>query len=106
MRARAAATPLSMRRVAAALAKTFAVALILVWSVGPIAMIVMAAFTPERDIFSTGPATLWRPTVENFVALWTQWGDFFAGLENSLIVTAGATVLAVLVSTLAGFGYS
>ena len=48
----------------------------------------------------------WRPTIDNFVALWSKWGDFFAGLANSLIITAGATLLAVPVSTLAGFGYS
>ena len=75
------------------------------WSLGPIALIVIAAFTPERDIFAVGPSAGWRPTIENFVALWSRWGDFFAGLINSLIVTAGATVLAVLVSTFAGFGY-
>ena len=40
------------------------------------------------------------------VALWARWGDFFAGLTNSLIVTTGATILAVAVSTFAGFGYS
>jgi multiple sugar transport system permease protein len=97
---------LPLRRIAAILGKTLAVALILLWSVGPIAMIVKAAFTPERDIFAVGSAVAWRPTFDNFAALWTRWGDFFTGLTNSLIVTAGATILAVLVSTLAGFGYS
>ena len=89
----------------AALGKAAALALVLIWSIGPIALIVMAAFTPERDIFAV-VSTGWRPTLENFVLLWTRWGDFFAGLTNSLIVTAGATVLAVTVSVLAGFGYS
>jgi multiple sugar transport system permease protein len=86
--------------------KTLAVTAILLWSIGPIALIAMAAFTPERDIFSVAPSTGWHPTVENFVALWARWSDFFIGLKNSLIVTAGATLVAVLVSTLAGFGYS
>jgi multiple sugar transport system permease protein len=90
----------------AALGKTVALALVLVWSLGPIAMIVTAAFTPERDIFAVGSSTGWHPTVENFVALWTRWGDFFDGLKNSFIVTSGATLLAVAVATLAGFGYS
>jgi multiple sugar transport system permease protein len=80
--------------------------LVLVWSIGPIGMIVMAAFTPERDIFAIGSSTSWHPTFANFIDLWTRWGDFFVGLGNSLIVTVGATILAVLVSTLAGFGYS
>jgi multiple sugar transport system permease protein len=97
---------LPFRRIGAIFGKALAVAVILLWSVGPIAMIVTAALTPERDIFAVGSATVWHPTIENFVALWTRWGDFFTGLANSLIVTVGATILAVLVSTLAGFGYS
>ena len=87
--------------------RTVAVALVLLWSLGPIAMIVFAAFTPERDIFAPGRSLLaWRPTFEHFVGLWTRWGDFFTGLRNSLIITVGATVFAVAVSTLAGYGYS
>ena len=89
-----------------ALGKAMAVGFVLIWSIGPIALIVAAAFTHERDIFAVGPTGGWHPTLENFTGLWTRWGDFFTGLRNSLIVTAGATVLAVLVSTLAGFGYS
>jgi multiple sugar transport system permease protein len=95
----------SRRGLATALGKGVALLFILIWSIGPIALIAMAAFTPERDIFAA-TRTGWRPTLDNFVGLWTRWGDFFAGLTNSLIVTAGATVFAVLVSTLAGFGYS
>jgi multiple sugar transport system permease protein len=97
---------LPLRRIGAILGKALAVAFILFWSIGPIAMIAKAAFTPERDIFAVGSLTAWRPTIDNFIALWTRWGDFFTGLTNSLIVTVGATILAVLVSTLAGFGYS
>jgi multiple sugar transport system permease protein len=78
-----------------------------VWSLGPIALIVLAAFTPEREIFSAarsqgGP----HFTLANFTGLWARWGEFFRALGNSLLITAGATVLAVGVSTLAGFGYS
>jgi multiple sugar transport system permease protein len=101
-----AAEPWRLRRLAAAAGKLLAMAFVLLWSLGPIALIVVAAFTPEREIFAVGPSAGWRPTLENFVALWTKWGDFFTGLLNSLIVTIGATLLAVTVSTLAGFGYS
>jgi multiple sugar transport system permease protein len=94
------------RRLAANIGKAIIVVLILVWSLGPIALIVSAALTPERDIFAVGATGPWRPTLENFVHLWSRWGDFFAGLLNSLIVTTGATLVAVGVSTIAGFGYS
>jgi len=97
---------LALRRFLARLGRAVALAFVLLWSVGPIALIVGAAFTPEKEIFSVTPQAGWRPTLENFVSLWAKWGDFFAGLANSLIVTLGATLLAVAVSTLAGFGYS
>jgi multiple sugar transport system permease protein len=87
-------------------ARLLAVAIILLWSLGPIALIFIAAFTPEQEIFAVRSTGGWHPTLQNFVQLWMKWGDFFTGLLNSLIVTAGATILAVLVSTLAGFGYS
>jgi multiple sugar transport system permease protein len=103
---RRAETSLSLRRFGAVLGKGIAVVMVLLWSIGPIAMIVSAAFTPEREIFAVGSSAGWRPTLDNFVALWNRWGDFFTGLANSLIVTIGATLLAVLVSMLAGFGYS
>lgn len=93
------------RRFAIGVGKLAASAFILLWSIGPIALIAIAAFTPERDIFAVTRKG-WTPTIDNFVGLWTKWGDFFAGLTNSLIITAGATLLAVIVSTLAGFGYS
>ena len=95
------------RRIAAKLGRGLALGIVMVWSLGPITLIVLAALTPERDIFASGRSVLaWRPTLDNFVALWVRWGDFFTGLTNSLIVTVGATLFAVIVSTLSGYGYS
>ncbi len=97
---------ITARRRAAGLGRLAALALVLVWSVGPIALIVVAAFTNEKEIFAFGARGPWRPTLENFHGLWLRWGDFFAGLRNSLIITTGAALLAVAVSTLAGYGFS
>jgi multiple sugar transport system permease protein len=87
-------------------AKALAVAAVLAWSLLPIGMIVLASFKSDRDIFAVPPQLAFVPTLANYAALWARWGDFFTGLLNSLIVTAGATALAVLVSTLAGYAYS
>lgn len=85
-----------------------ALALVLLWSLVPIAMIVLASFKLDRDIFAAGGGGGWlfQPTLANYQGLVARWGDFFRGLVNSLIVTAGATALAVLASTLAGFAFS
>lgn len=86
--------------------KWLGVVMIAAWSLLPIALIVMSSFKSDRDIFSLGSRFVFTPTLANYAQLWSRWGDFFHGLWNSFLVTAGATVLAVLVSLLAGFAYS
>jgi len=93
-------------RILIGLGKSAAVALILAWSLFPIAFVVLSSFKPGRDIFAVPPRFLFDPTVQHYLALATTWGGFFQGLYNSLIVTAGATVLAVTVSVMAGYIYS
>jgi multiple sugar transport system permease protein len=83
-----------------------ALALIVVWSAFPIALVVASSFKPPRDIFVYPPSWLFSPTISNYVGLWQRWPDFFSNLINSLIITLGATALAVLSSTLAGWVYS
>ncbi|MBL8837064.1 MAG: carbohydrate ABC transporter permease [Alphaproteobacteria bacterium] len=83
-----------------------ALALIVVWSAFPIMLVVASSFKPPRDIFVYPPTWLFSPTVDNYVGLWRRWPDFFSNLVNSLIITVGATAVAVLSSTLAGWVYS
>jgi multiple sugar transport system permease protein len=86
--------------------KAIALALFAAWSLVPIIMIVMSSFKADRDIFAVPQRLLFTPTLVNYETLFLRWGDFFRALFNSLIVTAGATVLAIAVSTLAGYAYS
>lgn len=88
------------------LGKAIAVVAVVLWSLFPIGFIVLSSFKPGRDIFAVPPKWLFEPTLAHYVDLWSRWPTFFDGLANSLIVTAGATLLAVAASSLAGFGYS
>lgn len=97
--------PERLARLAMTAGKWLALAMLLVWSLGPIVLMVMAAFTPERDMFG-GAGARWNPTLANFHALASRWSDFFGALGNSLIITIGATLVAVAASLLAGYGYS
>ncbi|MBL8655069.1 MAG: carbohydrate ABC transporter permease [Alphaproteobacteria bacterium] len=76
------------------------------WSAFPIALVVMSSFKPARDIFVFPPTWAFAPTLQNYAGLWLRWPDFFRTLGNSLIVTLGATALAVIVSAMAGYVYS
>jgi multiple sugar transport system permease protein len=69
------------------------IALALIWSVGPILLVVASSFKQARDIFATPPRLFFIPTLDNYAALWAGQPVFFRGLLSSLLVTAGATVL-------------
>ena len=86
--------------------KSLAVVVILCWSLAPILFMVMASFKPGQDIFAVPPHWSFTPTLQHYAALWAKWQNFFRGLFNSLVVTAGATILVVVASTTAGFAYS
>ena len=86
-------------------ARALALGLIAVWSLGPIALLVLASFRPDREIFDP-QADAVTLTLANYRSLAANWGEFFWGLGNTALVTAGATALAVLASAGAGYAYS
>lgn len=81
-------------------------ALMLLWSVGPILFIVSSSFKRQVDIFVYPPKFVFVPTIDNYINLINQWQGFFNAIGNSLIVALGATVLAGIVSFLGGYAYS
>jgi len=93
-------------KLAIGLGKTVAVAVILAWSLFPIAFIVLSSFKPGQDIFAVPPKFVFSPMIQHYVELWNGWGVFFTGLLNSTIITAGATIIAITTSTAAGYVYS
>ena len=94
-------------RAAHGLGKAVAVALILIWSLFPIVFIVLSSFKPGQDIFAVPPKFVFTPTFAHYVEPLGRAGAASStGLLNSLIVTVGATLLAVAASALAGFVYS
>lgn len=97
---------MAKRSLPANLLKGLIVLAIAAWSLLPIGLIALSSFKADRDIFSLGSTFSFAPTLANYAQLWSRWGDFFTGLWNSLIVTGGATVLAVGASLLAGYAYS
>lgn len=83
-----------------------AIGLGILWSAFPIYMVVSSSFKTHRDIFAIPPKFLFQPTFENYVRLFREWPQFFDAVANSLIITAGATVLTAFASLLAGYAYS
>lgn len=82
------------------------VALAVLWSVGPIVLIVASSFKEARDIFATPPSLFFTPTLDSYRALWDGHPAFFRGLWSSLLVTAGATLVTLVASCAAGYVYA
>ena len=82
------------------------VALALLWSGVPIALVVLSSFKEAGQIFEVPPRMLFTPTVENYLSLWANRPEFFRALRSSLVITIGATVLTIIASTLAGYVYA
>jgi multiple sugar transport system permease protein len=88
------------------LLRHLALAMLVLWSAFPIALVVASSFKPPRDIFVYPPRWLFEPTLDNYTGLVQRWPDFFHHLANSAMVAAGATALAVGASALAAYAYS
>lgn len=82
------------------------IAIAVLWSGFPVFLVVLSSFKPPREIFAVPPAFIFTPTLQNYASLWEEWPSFFGNLLNSLIVTIGATILTIVVSTLAAYVYS
>ena len=82
------------------------IALALVWSAGPIALLVLSSFKSPHEIFAVPPVWWFAPTLDNYTVLWRERPEFFRALGSSLVVTLGATLLVIVASTLAGYVYA
>jgi multiple sugar transport system permease protein len=86
--------------------KWLTILVIAIWSLAPIAFVVVSSLKPPGDIFAYPPKWLFTPTLQNYVDLWLEFGEFFQTLANSIIVAAGATVFTTAVGFMAGYVYS
>jgi multiple sugar transport system permease protein len=78
------------------------------WVVFPFYWAIITSFKPPGVIMSKPslvPFLQYQPTLYNWQSEFTQrWREIGRGMGNSLIISVGATVLAVTLGTLAGYG--
>ncbi|HET6466754.1 MAG TPA: carbohydrate ABC transporter permease, partial [Geminicoccaceae bacterium] len=82
------------------------IGLALLWSGFPILLVVISSFKQPRQIFELPPSFVFTPTLQNYVRLWNVWPDFFSNMLNSLVITVGATILTIVISSMAGYVYA
>ncbi len=96
----------SPRRRLARLGAGLVLALIVLWSFGPILVAMLSSFKNQRDIFTYVPTLIFEPTLDNYRLLIDEWSSFWRSLGVSVIATIGAAALVVLVSLPAAYSYS
>lgn len=82
------------------------VALVLLWSGFPILLVVISSFKDVREIFAVPPTFFFTPTLDSYRRLGQVWPAFYPNMLNSLIITTGATLLTVVVTSMAGYVYA
>lgn len=82
------------------------IAIAVVWSGFPIFLVVMSSFKDVREIFAVPPTFIFTPTLDSYRRLGQLWPAFYPNMLNSLIITTGATVLTVVVTSMAGYVYA
>lgn len=86
--------------------KAILIFLIVVWSIFPVAYVVLNSFKFQRDIFAFPPSAFFTPTLGNYADLLKSYPNFFGFVANSLFISVLATMLSVFAAACAGYVYS
>jgi len=68
----------------------------------PVAWLIVTAYKPGRDIFSSPPTLAFTPTLANFRGV-LRYFDLPHLIESSLVITAGSVLLSLLLGVPAGY---
>jgi len=80
--------------------------LLLLFAAFPVFFLFMSAFKTPNEIFRFPPTFVFRPTLENFGKVFTDWSLFMVGMKNSAIIAFGASLLTILIAAPAGYALS
>jgi multiple sugar transport system permease protein len=77
---------------------------ILLWTVVPLAWMVMSSLKPAADLTAATPQLTFAPTLEHYQALFSGGNNIAPYIRNSLVAAGISTVIAVVLGCLAGYG--
>ncbi len=79
-------------------------AVILLWTVVPLAWMVLSSIKPSGDLTASSPVLAFTPTLEHYKALFSGGNNIGPYIRNSLIAAGVSTIIAVVLGCLAGYG--
>ena len=77
---------------------------ILLWTVVPLAWMLLSSFKPADELTASPPALMFTPTLEHYDALFSGGNDIGPFIRNSVFAAGVSTVIAVVLGCLAGYG--
>ncbi|HVX45856.1 MAG TPA: carbohydrate ABC transporter permease [Mycobacteriales bacterium] len=81
-----------------------AIAIILLWTVVPIAWMAISSLKNASDVLSRTPLLNFSPTLENYKGLFTGGNNLLSYIRSSVLAAVISTVLATGLGCLAGYG--
>jgi multiple sugar transport system permease protein len=77
---------------------------ILLWTVVPLAWMVLSSIKPPNELTTTTPTLMFTPTLEHYEALFSGGNNIGPYIRNSLLAAGISTIIAVVLGCLAGYG--
>jgi multiple sugar transport system permease protein len=77
---------------------------IVLWTVVPLAWMVLSSFKPAADLTASSPTLAFSPTLEHYDALFSGGNNIGPYIRNSLLAAGISTIIAVTLGCLAGYG--
>jgi multiple sugar transport system permease protein len=84
------------------LLKVIALTLFLVWTIGPILLVILTSLKNQKDIFTVPPTFIFRPTLDNYSRALVA-GDFARYFVNSAFVALVSSLLSVGLGTFCAY---
>jgi multiple sugar transport system permease protein len=84
------------------LLKVIALTLFLVWTIGPILLVILTSLKNQKDIFTVPPTFIFRPTLDNYARALVA-GDFARYFVNSAFVALVSSLLSVGLGTFCAY---
>ncbi|HEY0790794.1 MAG TPA: carbohydrate ABC transporter permease [Chthoniobacterales bacterium] len=75
-----------------------------VWTLFPIAWMVLSSFKPNNALFAFPPKFIFTPTGDHYAGLFTGSSNFAGYIQNSVIAAVSSTVISIILGTAAGYG--
>ena len=76
--------------------------LFLVWTIGPIIMMLQQSVKPTLIMFSDPPKFIFKPTVDHFIKIFTR-NDIMNNMKNSIIVGSFTTILCLALGSMCAY---